>query len=48
MNDFDINTLPALNLEAGMADVSSGEALNAGVRAVVHEVIASAIQEILH
>ncbi|GGI77163.1 hypothetical protein GCM10007973_12590 [Polymorphobacter multimanifer] len=47
MKDFDVNQLPCLNLEAGMADVSNGEALNGGVRAVVHSVIASAIDALV-
>lgn len=48
MNNFDVNELPSLNFEAGMADVSSGEALNGAVRALVHSVIAGAIDELVN
>lgn len=48
MQDFDVRQLPNLDFEAGMIDGASADGLNSGLRAVVHEVIASAVHEILH
>lgn len=44
MSNFDMSELPTLEFEAGMIDCGSVEGLNSGVRALVHEVIASAIE----
>ena len=44
MSDFNFDNLPALDFEAGMVDCGSQEGLNSGVRALVHEVVASAIE----
>ncbi|WP_156347024.1 hypothetical protein [Sphingomonas sp. Leaf33] len=43
MTKFDTAQLPNLDFEAGMIDCGSVEGLNSGVRALVHEVVASAI-----
>lgn len=43
MKNFQMSQLPNLDFEAGMIDCGSVEGLNSGVRALVHEVIASAI-----
>lgn len=47
MNKFNMETLPTLDFEAGMIDCGSAEGLNSGVRALVHEVIASAIEVLI-
>ena len=47
MNKFQMNQLPNLDFEAGMIDCGSIEGLNSGVRALVHEVIASAIEVLI-
>lgn len=44
MKEFDMSKLPVLDFEAGMIDCGSVEGLNSGVRALVHEAIASAIE----
>ncbi|HZF95058.1 MAG TPA: hypothetical protein VEZ20_09320 [Allosphingosinicella sp.] len=42
-----MNQLPVLDFEAGMIDCGSVEGLNSGVRALVHEAIASAIEVLI-
>ncbi|HEX8194200.1 MAG TPA: hypothetical protein VF552_15000 [Allosphingosinicella sp.] len=47
MSNFNMNQLPVLDFEAGMIDCGSVEGLNSGVRALVHEAIASAIEVLI-